>query len=219
MSRCVACAEFLTSALIPTPYHTLPHPLVLPYYLPRTSHLPRIRSFGLPIRYSSPAAYRSILSHRHVLLITAYCSHLHAMYAPSYGGGFAPSNNSQPFNPNGGLQQPQNPHQQQQMGQPRQMMFNPQDYAAGPQPSPYASGNPGMSGNAGGMGMMQNSGLAHVPAGPSTFALISSFSYYYINFGRPRAARQQTIRTYHMGSLLITFKSHIIFARPRIRVK
>jgi hypothetical protein len=96
------------------------------------------------------------------------------MYAPPYGGGFAPSNNTQPFNPNSGLQQPQNPHQQQQqLGQPRQMMFNPQDYAAGPHQSPYGAGGPGMGGNAGGMGMMQNSGLAHVPGGPSMFALSS----------------------------------------------
>jgi hypothetical protein len=92
------------------------------------------------------------------------------MYAPSYG--FGPGTNSQPFNPNG---TPHNPHQQQQQpGQQPQMMYNPQQqYAAiaSPQQSPYGGApGPGMGPNAGGMGMMQNSGLAHMAGGHGMFA-------------------------------------------------
>jgi hypothetical protein len=96
------------------------------------------------------------------------------MYAPSYG--FGPGSNSQPFNPNGAPPQAHNPHQQQQQQpgqQPQHMMYNPQQYAApaGPHPSPYGGGpGPGMGPNAGGMGMMQNSGLAHMAGGNGMFA-------------------------------------------------
>jgi hypothetical protein len=89
------------------------------------------------------------------------------MYAPSYG--FGPGTNSQPFNPNG---TPHNPHQQQpQPGQQPQMMYNPQQYAAGPHQSPYGGGpGPGMGPNAGGMGMVQNSGLSHMAGGQGMLA-------------------------------------------------
>jgi hypothetical protein len=95
------------------------------------------------------------------------------MYAPSYG--FGQGSNPQPFNPNGAPPQAHNPHQQQQQqpGQPQQMMYNPQQYAApaGPHQSPYGGGpGPGMGPNAGGMGMMQNSGLAHMAGGHGMFA-------------------------------------------------
>ncbi len=56
----------------------------------------------------------------------------------------------------------------QQLGlQPQHMMYNPQQYgsSAGPQLSPYAVSGPGMGGNAGGMGMMQNNGMAHMGGG------------------------------------------------------
>lgn len=43
------------------------------------------------------------------------------------------------------------------------MMYNTQQYGAGQ--SPYSTSGPGMAGNAGGMGMMQNSGLAHMAGG------------------------------------------------------
>lgn len=94
------------------------------------------------------------------------------MYAPSYG--FGPGASSQPFNPNGAPLQAPIPHQlQQQQQQPGpQMMYNSQQYAASPVPhqSPY-SGGPvsGMGPNAGAMGMMQNSGLAHMAGGHGMF--------------------------------------------------
>ena len=90
------------------------------------------------------------------------------MYAPSYA--FGPGPNSQPFNPNG---IPHNIHQQQQQQQPGQpqMMYNPQQYAANAShQSPYGGGpGPGMGPNAGGMGMMQNNGLAHMGGGHGMF--------------------------------------------------
>jgi hypothetical protein len=99
------------------------------------------------------------------------------MYAPQYG--FGPNSQqqqqqqqqsgSQPGYPNGGQpqqgQQGQHPHQQAS----QQMMYNPQAYPAGSHQSPYGTHGAGMGGNAGGMGMMQNSGLAQVPAGQSMF--------------------------------------------------
>lgn len=95
------------------------------------------------------------------------------MYAPPYGGGFGPTNTSQPFNPNGGPPQSQNPHQQQQQSGMQQMMYNPQAYSAGPPQPLYGAAGPGMggNGNAGGMGVMQNSGTAHTPGGSSMFPL------------------------------------------------
>lgn len=83
------------------------------------------------------------------------------MYAPNYS--FGQGNNAQSFNPNGGHPQaPQNVHQPGQQ-QPQHMMYNTQQYGAGQ--SPYSTSGPGMAGNAGGMGMMQNSGLAHMAGG------------------------------------------------------
>lgn len=116
---------------------------------------------------------------RHALLI-AYRAPVPAiMYAPTYGYGPTPNSSSpSPFNPNGGPLQPHNhPHQQQQQHhqqaqhqqQPQPMMYSTQAYGAAHQ-SPY--GVPGMGGNAGGMPMMQNSGLAHMPGG-GMFVLIS----------------------------------------------
>ncbi|PQE31370.1 glutamine repeat -1 protein [Rutstroemia sp. NJR-2017a WRK4] len=85
------------------------------------------------------------------------------MYAPSYA--FGPGNNAQAFNPNGAHPQaPQTPLQPGQ--QPQHMMYNPQQYAVAGHPSPYgASPGPGMGGNAGGMAMMPNTGMAHMPGG------------------------------------------------------
>jgi hypothetical protein len=86
------------------------------------------------------------------------------MYTPTYG--YGPGNNSSPFNPNGAPPQPHNPHQQQQPGQqPQHMMYNPQQYGIGGHQSPYGTPVPGMGGNAGAMGMMQNNGMAHMAGG------------------------------------------------------
>ncbi|TAQ90021.1 hypothetical protein B7494_g1657 [Chlorociboria aeruginascens] len=81
------------------------------------------------------------------------------MYAPSYGYGAA--NTSSPFN-GGAL-----PPQQAPIPQPgpQHMMYNPQQYGPAQHQSPYGAPGPGMGGNAAGMGMMQNSGLAHLAGG------------------------------------------------------
>ena len=86
------------------------------------------------------------------------------MYAPTYG--YGPGNASSPFNPNGAPPQPQTPHQQHQLGQqPQHMMYNQQMYGPGVHQSPYESPSPGMGGNSGGLGMMQNNGMAHMGGG------------------------------------------------------
>ena len=110
------------------------------------------------------------------------------MYAPSYDRSLGMDNiqqpmniQQQPFNPNGG--RPQHPHQPQPAQQP--MMYNPLAYGGGAPHSPYGAPGPGMGGNAGAMGMMQNSGLAHMPAGqsmlpdlpPSSLILFNSTCY------------------------------------------
>ena len=106
------------------------------------------------------------------------------MYAPTYGYGPGNSNSPSPFNPNGAPppphpphQQQQQQHQQQQLGQPQQhMMYNPQQYGAGPgqgHPQSQFPGAPGpsMGGNPGAMGMMQNNGMAQMAGGHGMFML------------------------------------------------
>jgi hypothetical protein len=72
------------------------------------------------------------------------------------------------------------------------MMYNPQQYVGGvgPHQSPYGGPGPGMGGNAGAMGMMQNNGMAHMPGGHGTLytkcflvptsVFIISFSYLWL---------------------------------------
>lgn len=88
------------------------------------------------------------------------------MYAPAYG--YGPGNPSASFNPNGAPPQPHTPHHTQQPGQqPQHMMYNPQQYGGGvgAHQSPYEGPGQGMGANAGGMGMMQNNGMAHMAGG------------------------------------------------------
>ncbi|PBP16645.1 hypothetical protein BUE80_DR012518, partial [Diplocarpon rosae] len=109
------------------------------------------------------------------------------MYAPGYGYGPASSSTSSgsplPYNPNGGPPpptpptQPHHPHQQTQPQQQQQqqqhqqhMIYNSQQYAAGPGPGLPPSSYPGqpgpsLGGNAGAMGMVQNNGMAHMAGG------------------------------------------------------
>ncbi len=94
------------------------------------------------------------------------------MYQAAYGYGPGNVAASAPFNPNGVPQQPHNPHHQQQPSQ-QQMMYNPQQQqyggiAAASHQSPYGTPSPGMGGNAGAMGMMQNNGMAQMGGGHGT---------------------------------------------------
>ncbi|TVY82303.1 hypothetical protein LSUE1_G002241 [Lachnellula suecica] len=126
------------------------------------------------------------------------------MYNPSYGYGPGPGTPGA-FNPNNGAPPPHlNPHHQQPgPGQPpQQMMYNPQQqqqqqqqYAVQGQPhqSPYGGGapGPGMGGNAGGMGMMPNSGIPHMggshdPDLPSVSSAINDLATYGARPSLPR---------------------------------
>ncbi|CZR62336.1 uncharacterized protein PAC_12233 [Phialocephala subalpina] len=86
------------------------------------------------------------------------------MYAPAYG--YGPGNGPQAQTPHHQSQQQVQHHQPGQ--QPQHMMYNPQaQQQYGGHQSPYggAPGQvPGMGGNAGAMGMMQNTGMAQMPA-------------------------------------------------------
>ena len=75
------------------------------------------------------------------------------MYAPNYG--FGGASNAQAYNG------PSNPHQPGQ--QPQHMMYNPQQYGA--HQSPYTASMAGMNPGAGGLGIMQNSGMTHMGGG------------------------------------------------------
>lgn len=100
------------------------------------------------------------------------------MYAPNYS--FGQGNNTQSFNPNGGGH-PQASQNVLQPGQQTQhMMYNTQQYGPGGHQSSYGTPSPGMGSNAGGMGMMQNSGLAHMPGGNGKLHILTILLYIFI---------------------------------------
>lgn len=96
------------------------------------------------------------------------------MYAPTYGFGQGPNNTQQPgFNPNAPFPAQPSPFFQGQ--QPPQMMYNSQQYGAGPQQNPYVGMgvNPAMMQGGGGMAHMSvNNGVGMLHRTPGICSIL-----------------------------------------------
>merc|ERR1712093_818027 len=171
---CLACPE--PSSSLPrsrssTRYSSLPSHSLFPICGAQANPLCQRASYRLDQTSIHPAI-SSLISSVSLLPVSPAlirpCMRLLMDMARETATVLRPSTPMAPLHPH---QQQQQQHQQQQLGQPQQhMMYNPQQYGAGPgqgHPQSQFPGAPGpsMGGNPGAMGMMQNNGMAQMAGG------------------------------------------------------